>query len=518
MVIGQAGAGSVSVTGGALLKLAVPGEVRLGFEAGGTGALRVSGFGSEANFNSSSLIVGRGGQGTIDLDSSGLLEAGTLSLGRSPLENRITVSDKGILGVLNEMVVGDGGRGTFTMQQGAQGTVRRLIVGRNSQANNLASLSGFGTRLSGSDRIYIGETKGRGRLEVINGAQAHPAEGLGVAVYDNATGSLLVSRDAYVQTFSDFIVGGGQNSQATASLEEDAALDCLDLLIFAQPSGTSAVEVTGEFTVLTIRDQLEIGLPGAGQGPGLLRASGGFISVATNMFVNRSGRVEISGAQVKVGAAEYPPAGTVRIGPGGKLAGAGRVVGNVELAGGRLAPGTSPGTLTIEGNYAQTAGVLEIEIAGPNPGAEHDLLNVTGAAALGGALSISFIEAYAPKAGQRFTVLSAAGGTAGNFRSVTIEGLAPGFNYTTAPDAAGHLVLLAQNDGIAASAPRLQISRAAQSIVISWPFTGAWALETSATAKTGSWQPVPQTPASLDGKASVTLPLSADRAFYRLRQ
>jgi len=66
---------------------------------------------------------------------------------------------------------------------------------------------------------------------------------------------------------------------------------------------------------------------------------------------------------------------------GATLSGNGTIEGTVNNNGGTVAPGTSPGVLSVIGNYNQnTAGVLNMEIGGPTLGLQYDQLSVTGAA------------------------------------------------------------------------------------------------------------------------------------------
>jgi hypothetical protein len=132
-------------------------------------------------------------------------------------------------------------------------------------------------------------------------------------------------------------------------------------------------------------------------------------------------------------------AGTTRIGAGrsltlggtglalagGLLEGGGVLDGDVDNSGGVVAPGTSPGTLSISGNYVQgPGGTLAMEIGGVLPGFSHDLLNVSGSVVLDGALAVSFINGFVPVPSDLFTLIQAAGGLTGTFadrcpRSVT---------------------------------------------------------------------------------------------------
>jgi hypothetical protein len=102
------------------------------------------------------------------------------------------------------------------------------------------------------------------------------------------------------------------------------------------------------------------------------------------------------------------------------LSGVQTINGNLN-SGGRVAPGSSPGILTINGDYDQTnTGVLEIEVAGTSPGTQHDQLVVTGTAALDGTLEIVSQAANLP--GTTVQVVSA--NTAGTrfFNTETVSG------------------------------------------------------------------------------------------------
>jgi hypothetical protein len=101
---------------------------------------------------------------------------------------------------------------------------------------------------------------------------------------------------------------------------------------------------------------------------------------------------------------------------------------------GKLAPGNSPGITTINGNYKQDAGdVLEIEVGGQIFGTQHDLLEVTGTAMLGGRLEVPIIQVpgqppYTPMNGHKITFLTSQtdNGVTGTFDSVIFRDLPEG--------------------------------------------------------------------------------------------
>jgi hypothetical protein len=86
---------------------------------------------------------------------------------------------------------------------------------------------------------------------------------------------------------------------------------------------------------------------------------------------------------------------------------------------GTLNPGTSPGIITINGDYNQaTAGALKIEIAGPNPNVpEFDQVIVSGAVTLGGTLDVTMLPGFAPAPGTSFRILekTSSGAISGTF-------------------------------------------------------------------------------------------------------
>ena len=112
---------------------------------------------------------------------------------------------------------------------------------------------------------------------------------------------------------------------------------------------------------------------------------------------------------------------------GGRLS-ANTVDFDLVVMGGTLAPGDSPGTTTINGNYEQqAAGTLEIEIGGTTAGSEFDMLAITGSTTLAGTLDVSLFDLggglFSPSAGDTFEILTAAGGLAGAFDTLNLPAL-----------------------------------------------------------------------------------------------
>lgn len=90
---------------------------------------------------------------------------------------------------------------------------------------------------------------------------------------------------------------------------------------------------------------------------------------------------------------------------------------------GSFAPGTSPGTLAVIGNYGQAAtSHLEIEIGGRIAGVTYDRLNVSGTATMNGDLDVELINGFVPEVGDAFIVGTFAA-QAGGFATINLPAL-----------------------------------------------------------------------------------------------
>ncbi|HUO88023.1 MAG TPA: autotransporter domain-containing protein [Rhizomicrobium sp.] len=136
---------------------------------------------------------------------------------------------------------------------------------------------------------------------------------------------------------------------------------------------------------------------------------------------------------------------SLSIGAGGTLSGTGTIDAPATI-GGTLHPGNSPGTLTFTQPVVQS-GTLALDIDGTGTGngaGNYSRVVVAGAASTftaGGSVAPllrgitgSASNMFTPALGQRFTIVSAAGGVNGSFASLTqpAAGLAPGTRFDVA--------------------------------------------------------------------------------------
>lgn len=147
-----------------------------------------------------------------------------------------------------------------------------------------------------------------------------------------------------------------------------------------------------------------------GTGAGLLFNLSGTNDLGADQLV-------LANAELIVPTNSLANVGTLQLGLNGELYGVGFLQGDV-LNGGIVRPGTSPGQLTILGNYTQAVtGTFIAEVGGPLAGTQYDQLVVTGHAVLDGILDLRRINNYAPDLTNTFRILDS-GFREGQFSSV----------------------------------------------------------------------------------------------------
>ncbi len=117
---------------------------------------------------------------------------------------------------------------------------------------------------------------------------------------------------------------------------------------------------------------------------------------------------------------------------GGTLGGTGSVIANVNVVGGQIDPGSDPnavGTLIIQRSLAMLGGAtLHFDLAGRN--GNHDRIDVTGTAQLGGTLEVTLVGGFQPQDGDAFTLLTATGGVSGAFANTMLPTPPAGLEWT----------------------------------------------------------------------------------------
>lgn len=103
----------------------------------------------------------------------------------------------------------------------------------------------------------------------------------------------------------------------------------------------------------------------------------------------------------------------------GVIRGDGEIRASILTSAGRIAPGTSPGSLNVDADLVlQSSSVVAIEIGGVSVGSQFDQLVVDHDTTLAGELELSIIDGFGPTAGDTFEVLTFAS-VQGDFATVS---------------------------------------------------------------------------------------------------
>jgi hypothetical protein len=168
-------------------------------------------------------------------------------------------------------------------------------------------------------------------------------------------------------------------------------------------TGGTQVGATG-----TLRAAASGGL--AIEGPSL--TSAGQIEVQTGSRLGFAGDIQqLAGGQTRIDGVLDLDGGALLAAAGSSVSGRGRLEGSLAL-GGTLAPGASPGLLSIDGDLVLEPGaVLSIELGGTARGSGYDALDVGGTATLAGVLAVSVLPGFEGliTSGDVFEIAHAAG-------------------------------------------------------------------------------------------------------------
>lgn len=324
------------------------------------------------------LYVGMRGLGALSIETAGKVENdGRGAIGvSSGSEGDAFISDPGsVWDVNNELLVGWSGVGYMTVVDGGVVNSDTGIIAQGIGSFGDVVVAGPDAQWNNTNDLTVGSL-GDGIMLVTEGGAVTSVNGL-IAASTDATGSVLVG----------------------------------DLVPDDTPNAAGAWDLSGS---------LYVGGPAFGAGgPGDLTIStDGEVRVADDTVVWSTGELYLDGGLLETGALDVS-AGAFSFTAGTLTADT--VTGDVVNEGGTVAPGASPGTTTISGDYTQlTDAALEIELGGLTPGTGHDQLIVDGAMInLAGTLDLVHLSGYGMSVGDVFDVVTFTGALAGVFETVT---------------------------------------------------------------------------------------------------
>lgn len=174
----------------------------------------------------------------------------------------------------------------------------------------------------------------------------------------------------------------------------------------------------------------------------LVKTAGAGDSSLASLALTNTGTIDVRAGSISL-PNNFVNAGTL------SGTGAFNVAGTL-LNNGHIAPGASPGTLTLNGSFQQSAlGSFDVELENSF---SHDLFLISGNATLAGTLGLSCFASCSYAVGDEIVILDAIGQLSGSFTSVLMSGFASGA-FDVIYDTVNDRVLLRATEIVTAAVP-----------------------------------------------------------------
>jgi T5SS/PEP-CTERM-associated repeat protein/autotransporter-associated beta strand protein len=235
----------------------------VGYTAGSTGTVTVTGVGSSWS-NANSLIIGSsGGTGSLSLLDGGAASAAYASIGvTAGSTGTITVDGAGSrFNDSGTLFVGQSGSGALSIHNGGLVTTAYSSIGANAGSHGSVTVDGAGSQFNDSGTLFVGQS-GTGALSIHNGGHVTSAyAGLGIAA--GSTGTITV--DGAGSQFNDsgsLIVG--QAGTGALSIHNGGLVTTAYSSIGASAGSNGSVTVDGAGSQFNDSGTLFVGQSGSG--------------------------------------------------------------------------------------------------------------------------------------------------------------------------------------------------------------------------------------------------------------
>ena len=439
--IGDAGTGNLTISGtGTVTNL----DGLIGKSGGGVGTVTISG---GLWTNTGELRVGNSGTGNLNINGGTITNNIQASLGTTANGVGTVVVAGGTWQSSNQILVGFFGKGRLTINSGSVTSTSFMSISANTASTSDGAVVVNGGLLSVTSLLVGGSNAGR--LDITGGqvtttttsSIGYLAGGNGTVVMtggrwdanalivgDNTTavGSLTIGGTAVLKA-NQFVICDSNTATGTVNLNSGGVLESQYI---TSVGGTRSLVFDGGTLRLLgnnsfLFNGFSVGNIQLAAGGGTfdtqafdvqtlvgLTGTGGFTKTGTGTFTFRSG-----GSPSNYTGATLVNQGSlivdgqlgntaVTVANGGLLGGSGTILGGVTVqSGGILAPGNSPGILSVGSLTLNSGSTTRMEINGLTAGTQHDQIQVTGNAALDGTLDLDF--GFVPVDGDSFTLIEA---------------------------------------------------------------------------------------------------------------
>jgi hypothetical protein len=352
------------------------------------------------------------GTGTFTQSGDGTIAAGTvLTAGSVQLQGGIIA---GTLGGPGAVTVSGG---TTRLTGSIVGTTALTVAGGRLEATGTGTIdteSGIVTVSGGT--LEIDENAFNGTLVIEGGT----VTGDNLAVSSITQSGGLIAEGTTITTRTLSTLSGGTIAGTLKS-------DSLQSTVAFMSAGTTTLTGTMDGNITVGENAtFDIAAGGFSEGQGLVSFyanlgtlnNAGIIDISGGLInegvLRNSGAIDVGGLVRNRNSGTLQVDGTLTAGgvrsTGSMITGSGVIDADVDLeVGSTIAPGNSPGTLTIDGNLsADASSVLAFELGGLLQGDDYDWLNVSGNVSLGqGAIfDIDYFGGFEAEAGDMFDILT----------------------------------------------------------------------------------------------------------------
>ncbi|MDW6020390.1 autotransporter domain-containing protein [Mesorhizobium sp. BAC0120] len=422
--IGVSGTGTLIVSDGGTVTNNGAGII--GSAVSGSGTVTVTG--ANSTWNNGLLIVGDSGRAVLTIDDNGRVNSSSYIIIGNQADSlpTVTVKNGGQLAATSDLTVS---KGDLLIQSGGKVTSASGHLGMATTVGNSVSVDGAGSTWDITDigGEFVVGYQNDGTLAVSNGGTVTVSNNAVIGYLTSKTGFVSVTgADSTLDIAQSLYIGGdsvefGQGDLVIADggvVTVDKGRVNIGIAGVGGPlsrlhiggyAGTAAV---APGTLNT--DEVYLGPRPGGlvfnhtsnsytfapkiSGSGIVENDAG-TTILTADSSGFAGTTSVSGGTLIVNGAL---GGAVEVLSGGRLGGSGTLTGNV-LAGntgiGTIAPGNSPGTLTIGGNLTLGSNaILDFQLGDPSgtAGVDSDLINVAGNLTLDGTLNVADAGGFGP--------------------------------------------------------------------------------------------------------------------------
>ncbi len=351
---GAGGGGNLEVLGASELYSA---RGVLAEDLGTTGTALVSGEDSHWTM-SGDMVVGEAGVGKLTVTGGGTVISQTTTVIANLASadgSSVTVSRLGSsLQSGGSLVVGNSGAATLLVEAAGTVTSGEAIVGRHSASEATVTGDGSNWRTGdlqvGGDVADPGGAAGNGKLNVLAGGSVDSTTArLGVVA--GATGAAAVDGQGSVWTVNRGDLEVGVNGTGSLAVTGGGLVDAANIIVGTNAGGTGSARVSGVGSKLQSRADLNVGLDGNGS---MTVEAGGTVESRDGYVAAHGGST--STVTVAGDGSSWAMTGTFFVGYGGGA------TGNVSVSAG----GGIKAAKVMLGNLAGSSGTMTITGAGSN--------------------------------------------------------------------------------------------------------------------------------------------------------